>query len=190
MSYRTIFDEAIGETPPAAVDVDRVVRRQRQARRVRGWAAAAAAVVAATAGVVTALGVTGDDRAAPPAGPGPEYFPPYVQGTRIIAEASGPVTEDRLTLTFTPSVPQTDLTFFIRCQAGASLDLELRLQPGTFHLADFCGEYTVRPSPGWAAFALVDVEKTVTLAITSAGPRPPGGTYGVAVGEPSAGPGG
>jgi hypothetical protein len=187
MTYQQIFDEAIGESPPSAVDVDRVVRQQRRARRVRGWAAAAAAVVTVTVGGVAAAGVTGDDE--PPA-PELEYFPPYAQGTRVIAESWGPLTEDRLTLTFTPSVPQTELTFFIRCEATATVDLELRLQPGTYYLDEFCGEQSVRPSPGWTSFARVGVEKTVTLSISGEGPRPPGGTYGLAVGEPAVDPAG
>ncbi|MEU9505770.1 hypothetical protein AB0D32_05760 [Micromonospora sp. NPDC048170] len=51
MTYREIFDEAIGDAPVSTVDVDRVISRQRKAGRLRAWGASgvgAAAVLAVT----------------------------------------------------------------------------------------------------------------------------------------------
>ncbi|MEV0713876.1 hypothetical protein [Asanoa sp. NPDC050611] len=54
MTYRQLFDEAIGEAPPSSVDVDRVVAREVRrfrARRTRAAGIAAVAVLAATFGI-------------------------------------------------------------------------------------------------------------------------------------------
>ncbi|MFE9693399.1 hypothetical protein [Micromonospora sp. NPDC005806] len=53
MTYRELFDAAIGETPPTAIDLDRVIKRQRRLVRVRRVAVcgvAAGAVLAVTLG--------------------------------------------------------------------------------------------------------------------------------------------
>ncbi|MET8832357.1 hypothetical protein ABZV78_00345 [Micromonospora sp. NPDC004540] len=71
MSYRTIFNEAVGEIPPSSIDLDRVIARQRRRLRLRRLTAIAAA--AATVGAIT-VGVTvagGHPRTAPPVAPSP-----------------------------------------------------------------------------------------------------------------------
>ncbi|MGX1615334.1 hypothetical protein ACWIF8_15780 [Micromonospora chalcea] len=64
MSYRTIFQGAVGEVPPSSIDLDRVIARQRRRLRMRRITAitAAAVTVAAITGVVA---TTGRPRAVP-----------------------------------------------------------------------------------------------------------------------------
>jgi hypothetical protein len=113
MSYRQIFDEAIGQTPPSGVDIDRVVRRQRRAARVRPALAtlAAAAVLAAGGGV--ALQLTGGSATQAPGDP-LAGFPEYVDGARVIAAAEGSI-DEQLSLTFTPGT--VDLVLLTRCES-------------------------------------------------------------------------
>ncbi|MFC4149084.1 hypothetical protein ACFO0M_22765 [Micromonospora mangrovi] len=59
MTYQQLFDEVIGESPVSTVDVDRVIGRQRRARRLRigaGTTAVAAAVVAVLLGTGSLFG--------------------------------------------------------------------------------------------------------------------------------------
>ncbi|MFI7574632.1 hypothetical protein [Micromonospora sp. NPDC049497] len=49
MTYQQVFDEAIGDLPASTVDVERVIGRQRRARRLRLGAAGAAVVAAVLA---------------------------------------------------------------------------------------------------------------------------------------------
>ncbi|MET9303268.1 hypothetical protein ABZX66_28510 [Micromonospora aurantiaca] len=68
MTYRQIFDEAIGDAPPTAVDVDALVAREGRRRRRRLGAYASATAVLALAlgaGVVVQPGASG--------GPAPAY---------------------------------------------------------------------------------------------------------------------
>ncbi|MEU7795794.1 hypothetical protein [Micromonospora tulbaghiae] len=68
MTYRQIFDEAIGDAPPTAVDVDGLVAREGRRRRRRLGAYASATAVLALAlgvGVVVQPGASG--------GPAPAY---------------------------------------------------------------------------------------------------------------------
>ncbi|MEV4814563.1 hypothetical protein [Micromonospora tulbaghiae] len=68
MTYRQIFDEAIGDAPPTAVDVDGLVAREgrRRRRRVGAYASATAVLALALgAGVVVQPGASG--------GPAPAY---------------------------------------------------------------------------------------------------------------------
>lgn len=67
---RTLFDEVIGEVPPSAVDVPRIVARQRRNRRLRSMVGAAGSVVAVLAAVTMALGVPGSPLV-PPLTPSP-----------------------------------------------------------------------------------------------------------------------
>ncbi|RZU72628.1 hypothetical protein EV384_0999 [Micromonospora kangleipakensis] len=59
MTYQQLFDDVIGESPVSTVDVERVIGRQRRARRLRigaGTTAVAAAVVAVVLGTTTLVG--------------------------------------------------------------------------------------------------------------------------------------
>ncbi|MBO4139995.1 hypothetical protein J5U46_07525 [Micromonospora tulbaghiae] len=70
MTYRQIFDEAIGDAPPTAVDVDGLVAREGRRRRRRVGAYASATAVLALAlgvGVVVQPGASGGPAPARPA---------------------------------------------------------------------------------------------------------------------------
>lgn len=69
MTYQKIFDEIIGEPPVSTVDVERVVVRQRRARRLRMGAAGAGAAAAVLAVVVGTTSLVGTPHAADPAPP-------------------------------------------------------------------------------------------------------------------------
>jgi hypothetical protein len=215
MSYQKVLDEAIGEPPPSTVDVDGIVRRARRRARIHRLAAVAGAVLLVSSGVVVALGGPGIGERVPATGPPDQpaaepirSFPEYAEGTKLIAEASAPLSDGGVDLTFTPSVPQLDLTIFTRCDgagAGVAAGAKLELRPGTVNLPGLCGESptgsspddsgagpspewaTIHPSGGWATFATAGVASTITLrAGTADGPGAPSpdATLGLAVGEP------
>ncbi|MGC1211325.1 MAG: hypothetical protein WA890_08710 [Micromonospora sp.] len=71
MSYRTIFNEAVGEIPPSSVDLDQVIARQRRRLRLRRLTAVAAAAVMVGAVTVGVAATTGRPRAVPPVAPSP-----------------------------------------------------------------------------------------------------------------------
>ncbi|OKI67840.1 hypothetical protein [Micromonospora sp. CB01531] len=71
MSYRTMFREAVGEIPPTSIDMDRVIARERRARRLRRVGVAALAAAAVGVVLVGSTAVTGRPRAAVPAVPSP-----------------------------------------------------------------------------------------------------------------------
>lgn len=63
MSYRTIFDEAIGEAPPTSIDLDRITAQQSRLirlRRIGMSGGAAAAVLAIAVGTVAVTGQSTD----------------------------------------------------------------------------------------------------------------------------------
>ncbi|GAA1842872.1 hypothetical protein [Asanoa iriomotensis] len=64
MTYKQLFDEAIGEVPPSSVDVDRVVAREGRRARGRRIGAATLAAVAVLAAAV-GVGTLRSDRPAP-----------------------------------------------------------------------------------------------------------------------------
>ncbi|SCG56891.1 hypothetical protein [Micromonospora humi] len=81
MSYRVIFDEAVGEVPPSAIDLDRVIARQRRRLRLRRLTVAGAAAVAVGAIAIGAAVTGGHQRTAPPVAPSPTVrVPPPGQG--------------------------------------------------------------------------------------------------------------
>ncbi|MFE9651757.1 hypothetical protein [Micromonospora sp. NPDC006431] len=71
MSYRTMFREAVGEIPPTSIDMDRVIARERRARRLRRVGVAALAAAAVGVVLVGTTAVTGRPRADVPAAPSP-----------------------------------------------------------------------------------------------------------------------
>lgn len=78
MTYRELFDVAIGDTPPSAIDLERVIRRQRwlvRARRIGAAGVAAAAALAVMLGV--GLMVDRQHRKALPAAAARATRPPY-----------------------------------------------------------------------------------------------------------------
>ncbi|MFG3688190.1 hypothetical protein [Micromonospora sp. NPDC047740] len=75
MSYRTMFREAVGEIPPTSIDMDRVIARQRRARRLRRVGVAALAAAAVGVVLVGTTAVTGRPRAGVPAVPSPTNPP-------------------------------------------------------------------------------------------------------------------
>ncbi|GLY22545.1 hypothetical protein [Micromonospora sp. NBRC 101691] len=77
MSYRQALDEAIGHSPVSTVDVDRVIFRQRRARRLRMWGAGGAGAAAVLAVTLTAGLLWGPQPSpAPPAIPPSPSVPP------------------------------------------------------------------------------------------------------------------
>jgi hypothetical protein len=210
MSYREIFDEAIGHTPPTWVDVDRVIRRQRRAARVRPALAVVAAAVVVASGAGTAIRLTGDEVAADPA-ESLAGFPEYAEGARVIA-AEEAVVDQTLSLTFTADT--RGLVLLARCEsdyAGAeALFLSAELATGGANAAvdAFCTTPGAADSSGrwdvdgvvslrdrligeefWAEVA-VGEPTTITASLvgawTAAGDFAaiPYGTFGVAVAEP------
>lgn len=75
MTYRKIFDEVVGEPPVSTVDVDRVISRQRRARRLRIGAAGTGVAAAVLAVVVGTTALVGTPRAADPATPAATVSP-------------------------------------------------------------------------------------------------------------------
>ncbi|TDC32520.1 hypothetical protein E1211_20700 [Micromonospora sp. 15K316] len=71
MSYRKIFNEAVGEIPPSSIDLGRVIARQRRRLRLRRHTAIVAAAVTVAAITVGVAATTGRPRAVPPAAPSP-----------------------------------------------------------------------------------------------------------------------
>ena len=188
MTYRALLDEAIGQSPPSSVDIDAIIARERRRRhRLRGAAMIAAAVAVAVAAGMPPLLSAGDP---PPAATrrADLPFPEYLAGRRIIGQASAPFTRREVVVTFTPNVPQTDLTLFAYCEipGGEEVEVELRVEtgPGTWYVRETCGElHSIMPSPGWPTFAEPGRPATVRLTAELAGP-PPGGVMAVGVGEP------
>ncbi|MCZ7440462.1 hypothetical protein O7598_29005 [Micromonospora sp. WMMC241] len=81
MSYRVIFDEAVGEVPPSAIDLDRVIARQRRRLRLRRLTVVGAAAVAVGAIAIGTAVTGGHQRTAPPVAPSPTVrVPPPGQG--------------------------------------------------------------------------------------------------------------
>ncbi|MFG1675172.1 hypothetical protein [Micromonospora sp. NPDC049282] len=71
MSYRVIFDEAVGEVPPSAIDLDRLIARQRRRLRLRRLGVVGAAAVAVGAIAIGAAVTGGHPRTAPAVAPSP-----------------------------------------------------------------------------------------------------------------------
>ncbi|NES26070.1 hypothetical protein GCE86_26575 [Micromonospora terminaliae] len=65
MTYQQLFDDLIGESPVSTVDVERVIGRQRRARRLRIGAGTTAVAAAVVAVVVGASSLFGTPHAAP-----------------------------------------------------------------------------------------------------------------------------
>lgn len=65
MTYQQLFDDLIGETPLSTVDVDRVIGRQRRARRLRIGAGTTAVAAAVALVVFGTTGLIGRRHAAP-----------------------------------------------------------------------------------------------------------------------------
>jgi hypothetical protein len=105
MSYRDVFDQAMGDAPPSGVDVDRVVRRQRRAAKVRPVLATLVAVLVVGAGAGTAIRLTAGDEDEGPPVPFPAGdlagFPSYVDGAMVVAAAEASIDDGTLSLTFT-----------------------------------------------------------------------------------------
>lgn len=139
MRYQQIFDQAIGATPPAAVDVDRVVRQQRRAARTRPALAAVAVGLVAAGTTVGAVALGGDDDPPwVPAGP-LAGFPEYANGARVVAAESAPISGRSITLTFTPTT--LDLVLFTRCDDhelddDPDIGLQAELTVGRFTAGD------------------------------------------------------
>ena len=61
MSYQTVFREAVGEIPPTSIDVEQVIRQQRQQRRRHRLATLVAAAVLGVAVPLAIVGGSGPD---------------------------------------------------------------------------------------------------------------------------------
>lgn len=195
MSYRQLFDEAIGVAPPSRVDLDQVIHRQRRAARLRP-VLAGIALLALAAG--TAMFVVRNDQGRVTV-PADELagFPAYLEGTRVVAAESADIADRTLTLTYTPSAP--DVVLFSRCGSPAFghryLGLSAQVSAGAVtETMEFCTSSVVHPVPiDWAATG-VDAGERVTITVTLAQllpppgggepPLPTEGTFGLAVGEP------
>lgn len=86
MTYRELFDEAIGDAPVSTVDVDRVIGRQRRVGRLRTWGAAGAGAAAVLAVTLAATVLPG---------PAPSPVPPGADG-KITTVAGTPEDASRL----------------------------------------------------------------------------------------------
>jgi hypothetical protein len=123
MSYRQLFDEAIGAAPASGVDLDRVIRRQRRIVRARP-VLAGVVLVAVAAGMAMFVARNDED---PVVVPADEFagFPEYAEGARVIAAESAPFEAGSLSLTFTPTT--TDLVLFTRCETEPVEDVPVIL---------------------------------------------------------------
>lgn len=209
MSYRQIFDQAIGEAPPTRIDLDQLVRRQRRATRLRPVLAGLAATVVVLAGAATAVQATGWGQPPPPADR-LAGFPEYLEGTRVFAAVSAPLADRTLTLSFVPTT--LDLQLFSRCEGhGLDPDIGLRAElvvgPSTSS-GPFCPklgmDYDVwaggewKSDDPWKSFwstagVATGTPVTVTVRLTRTEPLtadtaepvpvPTEGTFALAVGE-------
>jgi hypothetical protein len=204
MSYRDVFDEAIGGTPPIGFDVDRIIHRERRRAGLRPLLAAAA-VVLVTGAAAVAAGGSGRQAAVPPADPaatptaGPEVrggFPEYLDGTRIVAGDTAPLTDGSITLEFTVPAPWAEFVLFVRCERTdlerapsiiplpiPLLPLDLTLSPT--EMARFpCEDSTYTDPPGAPPDArpAVGERHTMTLRVAGVPESPVTGTFGVAAG--------
>ncbi|MEW2377013.1 hypothetical protein AB0883_13045 [Micromonospora sp. NPDC047812] len=83
MTYREIFDAAIGDAPPSSIDLDGVILRQRRlvrTRRLGAYASAAGGVLA----LVLGAGLVVDRPDMQPAGPVSASRPPYRKSNQFL----------------------------------------------------------------------------------------------------------
>lgn len=198
MTYQQVFDQAIGEPPPSTVDLDRVLRRQRRAARLRP-VLAGLAVLAVAAGATTAVQLTGGEESAAPVMPPPvdrlAGFPEYLEGTRVVAANAAPLAGRTLTVTFTPTT--LDLVLFARCDPRApryQLLVELSAGAATAELP-YCPVLELGDWDGWPQFwaatgLAVGEPATITVTVTRAvavtgreSTLPTRGTFALAVAE-------
>jgi hypothetical protein len=205
MSYRQIFDEAIGDAPPARVDLDRLIRRERRAAVVRPVLAAAVAVTVVTVGIVTAVGVSRDNQAIPPVDGTVGGFPEYQQGHRMVEVATADIVDGEITITFTLRHP--DITVFTRCdfaegddpvELTGSLELNSAARSIGYDGAQICGPPGRPLGPvhyGADTEGLTPGERvTASLVLRHARhpdsnrrvEMPTAGTFGLAIAEPVA----
>ncbi|MEU7931694.1 hypothetical protein [Micromonospora echinofusca] len=89
MTYREIFDAAIGDTPPSSIDLDRVILRQRRlvrTRRLGAYASAAGGVLALVLGASLVV----DRPDMQPAAPASASRPPHRKSNQDLpTEAAG-----------------------------------------------------------------------------------------------------
>jgi hypothetical protein len=213
MSYRQIFDEAIGQAPPSAIDIEAVVRRQRRAARVRpALATLAAAAVVATGGGV-ALQLTAEDPQVlvppvqVPVNP-LDGIPEYFDGTRQLAGTDGGI-DERQSFTVTPTM--LDLVLHARCEPDQPVngmvvlqaELAASVAESTTILQWFCTvddsgpaevvSLAFQDADRWRGFwdeltvgEPVTIEIEVVAAQTTTGewlPEVPDGTFQVSVAE-------
>ena len=75
MSYQTVFREAVGEIPPTSIDVEQVIRQQRQQRRRHRLATLVAAAVLGVAVPLAIVGGSGPDLPTSSSSPSPTAQP-------------------------------------------------------------------------------------------------------------------
>jgi len=198
MSYRSVFDQAIGETPPIGFDVEAAIRRERRRAR-RGPLLTAAAVVVVAGGAAVVVGGGGLPASVPPAQPatptvGPDArggFPEYLDGTRIVAGAMAPLSGGSITLEFTVPAPWAEFVLFVRCHwSDQTLEHRHQLPPLDLTLSPTetarfpCEDSTYTDPPGAPVEVRAGVGEAHTLVLAVEGsPRTlPEARFGMAVG--------